>query len=159
MINPYTIVDTYQFFQVTPFLLRLFLNEGRHSGLTDYTNTRMPPKDRELQIYTWLDANLGELTSLIRELEKYQTKGTQFSYNVVFPDNHGQNYRMRSLGMTTAGKKGADDELTLAKSKYQIGDYLDVAILSPGADTSQINNHLKSKPKNRADRVSRNRIR
>lgn len=102
----------------------------------------MPSKNAELQVYTWLDANLSELTGLIREIEKYQTEGTQFSYNVVYPDNHGQGFRMRQLGLTVGGKETQDDDITLSKCRYQIGDYLDVAILPPGADASHVNDNL-----------------
>lgn len=102
----------------------------------------MPPRSSELQVYTWLDANLSELTGLIREIEKYQPEGTQFSYNVVYPDNHGQGFRMRQLGLTIGGQEAPDDDITLSKCRYQIGDYLDVAILPPGSDASHVNDNL-----------------
>lgn len=58
---------------------------------------------------------------------------------------------MRSIGLTIGGKKGPEDDVTLAKSRYQIGDYVDVAIIAPGEDASQVNDHLKNKnrPRNR----------
>lgn len=120
--------------------------------MSEYTNNKNPPRVSELQIYTWLDATLSELTGLIRELEQYQTKGTQFSFNVVFPDAFGPNYKTRSIGSTVGGKKGPDDDITLAKCRYQIGDFIDVAVIAPGGDTSQVNEHLnKNRIKSRGD--------
>lgn len=107
--------------------------------MSEYTNRRSPPKSRELQIYTWLDATLKELMGLVREIPEYRAKGTQFSFSVVFPEPSAPNFRMRPLGVTIGGKRGPDDELTLAEARYQIGDFIDVAILPAGFDASRIN--------------------
>lgn len=140
--------------------MRIFLSEGRHFPLSEYANNKIPPKISELEIYTWLDATLGELTGLIRELDKFQAKGTQFSFNVVFPDAFSPNYRMRPIGLTIGGKKGPDDDITLAKCRYQIGDFVDVAILAPGDDASQVNDHLnKNRSKHRGGDLNRGRVR
>lgn len=109
--------------------------------MSEYTNKQSPPKDRELQIYTWPDATLSELMSLIREVPEYRAKGTQFSFSIVFPEPSAPTYRMRSIGLTIGGKRGPDDNLTLAKCRYQIGDYIDVAILPAGADPNRINSN------------------
>lgn len=135
--------------QTCPFLLRIFLCKGRHFPMTEYTNRRIPPKGSELQIYTWLDATLSELMGLIREMPEYRAKGTQFGFSVVFPEPSTPSYRMRSIGVTIGGKKGPDDELTLAQCRYQIGDFIDVAILPAGADPARIN----------VQQTKRNRIR
>lgn len=108
--------------------------------MSEYTNRRIPPKTSELQIYTWLDATLSELMGLIREMPEYRAKGTQFSFSIVFPEPSAPTYRMRSIGTTIGGKRGPDDELTLSQCRYQIGDFIDVAILSSGADPSRLNN-------------------
>lgn len=124
--------------QICPFLLRIFLCEGHHFPMSDYTNRRIPPKHAELQIYTWLDATLSELTDLIREMPDYNSKGTQFSFSVVFPEPSAPSYRMRSIGATVGGKRGPDDELTLSQCRYQIGDFIDVAITVPGSDNARL---------------------
>ena len=38
---------------------------------------------------------------------------------------------MRDLGTTCTGKKGLDDNISLASAKFTIGDYIDVAISIP----------------------------
>ena len=40
-------------------------------------------------------------------------------------------YRLKEIGQTIAGQKGSDDSVSLASEKFQIGDYMDVAISSP----------------------------
>lgn len=139
-----TAVNTNNYSQVCPFFLRTFLCEGKHFPMSEYTNRKIPPKARELQIYTWLDATLSELMGLIRELPEYRNKGYQFSFSVVFPEPTHATYRMRHIGVTVGGKRGPDDDLTLAQCRYQIGDFIDVAILPPGADPSKIQASSKS---------------
>lgn len=43
-------------------------------------------------------------------------------------------YRMREIGSTINGRKEPDDLKSLAQSRFQIGDYLDVAIHIPNSD-------------------------
>lgn len=86
----------------------------------------------ELQIYTWLDASLRELTNLVIEVNKdARRKGTVFDFALVFPDVRSPIYRMRDIGSTFSGQKGPDDNKTLASVRFQIGDYLDIAISPP----------------------------
>ena len=40
-------------------------------------------------------------------------------------------YRMRDIGTTICGQKGPDDSKTLSDCRFQIGDYLDIAIQVP----------------------------
>lgn len=135
--------------QVCPFLLRVFLCEGRHHPMSEYTNSTIPPKPRELQIYTWLDATLSELMGLIREIPDYRSKGTQFSFSVVYPEPNNQAYRMRHIGFTVGGKKRPNDDLTLSKCRFQIGDFIDVAILPMGTDISRLYNQMNKKNRQR----------
>lgn len=118
--------------------------------MTEYTNRKIPPKPSQLQIYTWLDATLSELMELIRDHVKYSEKGTQFDFSIVFPEPSNPNYRIRSIGLTIGGKRGPDDELTLAQCRYQIGDFIDVAIRAPGtAEVSRPNNQFNKRNRHR----------
>ena len=117
--------------------------------MSEYTNRRIPPKTSELQIYTWLDATLSELMSLIREMPEYRSRGTQFSFSIVFAEPSSPTYRMRSIGLTIGGKRGPDDDLTLAQCRYQIGDFIDVAILPSGADPSRLNSQPNKRNRQR----------
>ncbi|KAL3882282.1 hypothetical protein ACJMK2_028644 [Sinanodonta woodiana] len=113
-----------------PLLLRVFYNTGRHHAMSEYSRGSVPTN--ELQIYTWMDATLKELTSLVKEVNPdARRKGTFFDFAVVFPDSRTQTYRMREIGTTCSGHRGADDSVTLANKRFQIGDYLDIAVTPP----------------------------
>lgn len=106
----------------------------------------------ELQIYTWLDASLKELTSLVREVSSImptiimiihafsvlhqvnpdaRRKGTFFDFAVIYPQ--GKNFVTRDIGTTVSGQKGPDDSKTLKDCRFVIGDYIDIAITPPNA--------------------------
>jgi histone deacetylase complex subunit SAP18 len=76
-----------------------------------------------------MDASLKELTSLIRDVNPdTRRKGTYFDFALVYPDSRPGTYRMREIGVTCSGQRGADDSKTLGLVKFQIGDYLDINI-------------------------------
>jgi len=113
-----------------PVLLRVFIGRNRHNALPDYTRGKTP--SNELQIYTWIDASLKEIASLIRAVHPdSRRRGTSFQFSIVFADPSSRNYRTRDIGMTTPGQPSPDDQVTLASKRFQIGDYLDVAISVP----------------------------
>ena len=73
--------------------------------------------------------------SLIREVNpETRQKGTTFSFSTVYPDVRRGGFRLKELGQTCSGRRGSDDETTLYSRKFQIGDYIDVAI-SPRSST------------------------
>ncbi|XP_057714426.1 histone deacetylase complex subunit SAP18 [Corythoichthys intestinalis] len=114
-----------------PLLLRVFTtNNGRHHRQEEFARGNVPSS--ELQIYTWMDATLRELTSLVKEVyPEARKKGTHFSFAIVYPDLRGKVYRFKDIGNTVSGKKCADDSMTLQSQRFQIGDYLDIAITPP----------------------------
>lgn len=135
-------------------LLRVFCSSsGRHHSLSEYSHGNTP--SNELQIYTWLDATLKELTMLVRDVnQETRKKGTYFDFALVFPDNRPGAYRMREIGVTCSGnKQGADDNKTLAQAKFQIGDYLDINITFPSTNSQ---NRFKDDRRDRRDRNDRN---
>ncbi len=109
-------------------LLRVFCNyTGRHNSRSDYNRSNVP--SNELQIYTWLDATLREITNLITEVNpEAKRKGTFFNFCVCYPNPNGPGFRMREIGSTTSGKRGPDDKASLQSKRFIVGDYLDVAI-------------------------------
>jgi len=118
-----------------PFLLRVFVSKGSPHAITEY-NPRpggggtLPPS--ELQIYTWLDCTLEELSSLVKEVNpEAKKKGTTFDFRLVYPDLRSNCYRFREVGSTTSGKKGPDDSKSLASVRFVIGDYLDIHVVLP----------------------------
>lgn len=123
-----------------PLLLRVFCNlSGRHNSKNDYL--RGVPGN-ELQIYTWLDASLKELTRLITEVyPDAKAKGSTFSFCVTWPNPHSRNYGMKEIGSTTIGSKGPDDNATLKSKQFVVGDFLDVAInVARGRENRDKNN-------------------
>ncbi|XP_045499050.1 histone deacetylase complex subunit SAP18 [Colias croceus] len=110
-----------------PLLLRVFCSTGRHNSPSDYARGGVP--QNELQIYTWMDATLRELTSLVKEVNpETRRKGTYFDFAIVYPDMRTPTYRMREIGVTCSGQRGNDDNKTLSQVKFQIGNYLDISI-------------------------------
>jgi len=87
----------------------------------------------ELQIYTWLDATLKELTGLVKEVNpEARRRGTYFDFSLVYPDlRQSPRCQSRDIGTTVAGQRGPDDQKTLADCKFVIGDFLDIAITPP----------------------------
>lgn len=86
----------------------------------------------ELQIYTWQDATLKELTALVRDVNPdTRRKGTYFDFALVHPDQFGPGYRMREIGVTCSGQRMADETTSLAQAKFTIGDYMDINITPP----------------------------
>ncbi|CAL8308774.1 unnamed protein product [Merluccius merluccius] len=114
-----------------PLLLRVFTtNSGRHHRGDEFARGNVPAS--ELQIYTWMDATLKELTSLVKEVyPEARKKGTHFSFAIVYPDQMRLGYRVKDIGSTVSGRKGADDAMTLQSQRFQIGDYLDIVITPP----------------------------
>lgn len=102
-----------------PLLLRVFCSTGRHNSPGDYARGNVP--QNELQIYTWMDATLRELTGLVKEVNpETRRKGTYFDFAIVYPDMRTPSYRMREIGVTCSGQRGGDDNKTLAQVKFQI---------------------------------------
>uniref|UniRef100_A0A914WIB0 18 kDa Sin3-associated polypeptide n=1 Tax=Plectus sambesii TaxID=2011161 RepID=A0A914WIB0_9BILA len=50
----------------------------------------------------------------------------------VSPDRMSSRYAVREIGNTCNGNRGVDDNKTLAQCKFEIGDFIDVAISIPG---------------------------
>jgi len=116
--------------ETCPLLLRVFTSTGRHNDIKEYERGHTP--ENEVQIYTWMDATLKELTGLIKEVNPdARRRGTYFNFRIVFYDLRMGRYNHRDIGSTVAGNKGVDDECSLMDSKFTIGDYLDVSISPP----------------------------
>ncbi|KAF8413083.1 hypothetical protein HHK36_001059 [Tetracentron sinense] len=103
---------------------------GGHHTKEDFVVRGKEPKD-EVQIYTWKDATLRELTDLVKEVAPAaRRRDAKLSFAFVYPDKNGR-YVVRQVGMTHSYGNGRrqDDSKALAELSFQIGDYLDVAIL------------------------------
>ncbi|XP_031259987.1 histone deacetylase complex subunit SAP18-like [Pistacia vera] len=111
-------------------LLRIFYKIGGHHSGEDFAVRGKEPKD-QFQIYTWKDATLRELTTLIKELGLASTRrDARLSFAFVCPDKNGR-FVVREVGRTLPYPYGRrrDYEKTLTELGFEIGNYLDVAIL------------------------------
>lgn len=64
-----------------------------------------------------MDATLREITALVKEVNPdARSKGTYFEFSLVYPEPRA-GYRMREIGVTCSGQKGADDNKTLAQAR------------------------------------------
>ncbi|KAJ7363544.1 Histone deacetylase complex subunit sap18 [Desmophyllum pertusum] len=101
-------------------------------------NSRTALPSNELQVYTWKDATLKELMSLVpREgfnPDAMAEKATMFDFcDLVFhPDaRRGGFYHERNWFSQRQGRKGADDAVTLESKKFQIGAFPLMLLFKP----------------------------
>ncbi|GAB5359172.1 hypothetical protein AAMO2058_000522000 [Amorphochlora amoebiformis] len=114
--------------KICPLLLRVFCKLGEHHHAEDFKDLNKEPTEDEFQIYTWKDATLGELTSLIKGVRKAARRRTaRLSFAFVYPDRSGKKV-VRVVGQTFATRRSDDGHKSLADLHFETGDYLDVAI-------------------------------
>jgi histone deacetylase complex subunit SAP18 len=114
--------------KVCPFLVKVYFKENDFNNLDDMNN-EIFPKNRELYIYTWMDASLRELTILIKDSIDILRKreGCALNFSFIFPDSKGKLQR-KEIGTVYTNKKSYDESKTLQQLKYTIGDYIDISI-------------------------------
>ncbi|KVH89160.1 Sin3 associated polypeptide p18 [Cynara cardunculus var. scolymus] len=101
-----------------PLLLRVFTKIGGHHSQADFAVRGKEPKD-EVQIYTWMDATLRELTDLVKEVApEARRRDALLSFAFV-----GKTFSYPNARRPDDGSKA------LGSLSFEIGDYLDVAIL------------------------------
>uniref|UniRef100_A0A2K5E7N8 Histone deacetylase complex subunit SAP18 n=1 Tax=Aotus nancymaae TaxID=37293 RepID=A0A2K5E7N8_AOTNA len=117
--------------ETLPLLPRVFTaNDSRHHRVDEFSRGNVPSSD--WQMYTWMDVTLKELTGLVKEVyPEARQKGTRFNFALVFTAAKRPGYGVKEIGSTMSGRKGTDDSVTLQSQKFQIGDYLDIAITPP----------------------------
>eukprot|EP00727_Mastigamoeba_balamuthi_P010324 m51a1_g5914 putative histone deacetylase complex subunit sap18-like (182) ;mRNA; f:34737-35669 len=112
-----------------PFLLRVFHKTGAHFTASDY-HTHGKEPDSEIQIYTWRDATMREITDLIKiVLPEARRKDARLEYSFVFPGPDGHNV-LREAGYALSVTHTEGDDRTLDQLGFAIGDFLDVAIVN-----------------------------
>ncbi|CAH8568525.1 unnamed protein product [Heterobilharzia americana] len=126
-----------------PLLLRMFCSTKKHNNVMEYSRGKTPLN--ELQVYTWLDATLRELASLVKQVNpESRRRGTLFDFALVFPDHRSPTYRMRELGTVCSGSPSDTDRIMLKDVQFTIGDMIDVAICPPLTDIN--NPYTKDTP-------------
>eukprot|EP01040_Poterioochromonas_malhamensis_P000560 gene560-600_t len=133
-----------------PFLLRCFWKSNQNNNPKDY---RHVPKgiypNQEVQIYTWLNSSLREISNLLKDvIISAREQPVTFCFNVVSMDNNGF-FVMRRIGEVAADKEGADDNKTLKQSNFEVGEFLDIAIIQPNNSSNQFRGANSSGSNNR----------
>nr|KAJ0198152.1 hypothetical protein LSAT_V11C700365650 [Lactuca sativa] len=104
---------------------------GGHHNQTDFAVRGKEPKD-EVQIYTWMDATLRELTDLVKEVApEARRRDAMLSFAFVYPTKTGH-FTIKEVGKTLSypnARRPDDGSKALGSLSFEIGDYLDVAIL------------------------------
>mmetsp|Transcript_17171 Transcript_17171/g.25424 ORF Transcript_17171/g.25424 Transcript_17171/m.25424 type:complete len:124 (-) Transcript_17171:35-406(-) len=113
--------------KVCPFLLRCFIRSNSHNRPEVFQSEDTLPKD-ELQIYTWKDANLREITNLVQGVHDLPRKrNAKLEFAFVFPDRSGKMI-LREIGSIHSSRPGPTDMTTLKDLGFKIGDYIDICV-------------------------------
>jgi hypothetical protein len=91
--------------QRCPFLLRVFVRVNRPLRIAEFDDARRLPED-ELQVYTWPDATLSELATLVMEVEPSpRRRRANLRFATVYrPQTGGGKPMLRDLGKITVGQ-------------------------------------------------------
>ncbi|KAH9605168.1 hypothetical protein KSS87_011124 [Heliosperma pusillum] len=102
-----------------PLLLRVFTKVGSHHTHEDFAIRGKEPKD-EVQIYTWKDATLRELTDLVKEVSPpARRRDARLSFATVYPDRNGR-MQVKKMGETFSNpNKRKDDNIALGDTFFQ----------------------------------------
>ena len=67
------------------------LQHGAHHHLEEFAERGKEPKE-EVQVYTWMDATLRELTELIQEVQPAaRRQQARLEFALIYPDRRGRN--------------------------------------------------------------------
>lgn len=110
-----------------PMYVRLFCRMHGHHRLEEYGRGRQPVND-EVDVYTWRDASLRELSDLIKEVNlECRRRDAKFSFHLIYHDYRGH-FHSKPLGTVSNSRPGRDDSKTLDELRFVQGDFIDVAI-------------------------------
>ncbi len=74
----------------------------------------------QVQIYTWPDATLRELTDLVKEVQPAARRTTaRLEFALIYPDKKGRNV-LRVIGGAHSTRPGPDDIKTLKQLNFQV---------------------------------------
>jgi histone deacetylase complex subunit SAP18 len=109
----------------------------------DFANAGKEPAG-EVQIYTWKDATLRELTELVKGVNSASThRSARLSFAFVYPDKTGKAPPKRLLLIPMLGRPivrpvgycwsnprrvDRDDNKTLDELRFETGDFLDISV-------------------------------
>jgi histone deacetylase complex subunit SAP18 len=110
-----------------PMYVRLFCRMNGHHRPEEFGREKVPIED-EVTVYTWKDANLSELASLIKEVNvECRRRDANFSFQLVYQDMKGR-FHSKPIGIVSNSRSGRNDNITLEALRFVQGDFIDVAI-------------------------------
>lgn len=75
----------------------------------------------QVQVYTWMDATLRELSDLVKDVQPAaRARNARISFAFVYPDRKGRNV-MRQVGTVHSARPHEDDHKSLRQLNFQIG--------------------------------------
>eukprot|EP01001_Neometanema_parovale_P011481 NODE_7730_length_746_cov_91.608347_g7480_i0.p1 GENE.NODE_7730_length_746_cov_91.608347_g7480_i0~~NODE_7730_length_746_cov_91.608347_g7480_i0.p1 ORF type:complete len:233 (+),score=58.43 NODE_7730_length_746_cov_91.608347_g7480_i0:69-701(+) len=117
--------------EVCPLLLRVFVKKEEHHKLEEFQDRAADLVDDEVQIYTWKDATLLELTQLVQQV-KSMTKepGVSLHFNLV--SNSKGKFTEKAMGTirSETTRRSEDDRKSLQDTPFEIGDFVDIAVVN-----------------------------
>ncbi len=106
----------------------MFVQTNNKPSEADFKFKRTDIQQDEVQIYTWKDASLEELTGLIKGIcPQANHRTARIHFGFVYPNKLGENV-IRWVGQTFGSRKSLDDSKTLEMLGFEIGDYLSVSV-------------------------------
>eukprot|EP00392_Amoebophrya_sp_AT5.2_P003041 g3046.t1 len=71
--------------RTAPFLLRIFYRNEKHHRIEEFRQKRINIDD-ELQVYTWIDVSLRELSDLIKDvLPDTRARNIKLHFKLIYP--------------------------------------------------------------------------
>ncbi|KAI8853577.1 Sin3 associated polypeptide p18-domain-containing protein [Chytridium lagenaria] len=112
-----------------PFLIRMFCKVGGHHNADEYSINKLPTAD-EVQLYTWKDATLKELVSLLSQSRpEVANVNARISFRAAYQDvTRGGVYHLKDIGAVNNYRRSIEDDKTLDEVSFVIGDFIDVGI-------------------------------
>lgn len=83
----------------------LYTQEGGHHNVEEFEPRGKEPED-EVQMYTWMDATLRELTDLVKEVQSAaRNPRARLQFALIYPDRQGKNVLKPVCGALVGLKK------------------------------------------------------
>mmetsp|Transcript_28461 Transcript_28461/g.71482 ORF Transcript_28461/g.71482 Transcript_28461/m.71482 type:complete len:147 (-) Transcript_28461:308-748(-) len=115
--------------KVCPFLLRVFIKVGANFREENFARSTIT---EDVQIYTWFDASVRELTALIKEVcPEARERNAALNFAFVYPTRRGVMV-VRPVARSFSRRKSADDAKTLQELRFEVGDFLAVSVFPEG---------------------------
>ncbi|KAF9901789.1 Histone deacetylase complex subunit sap18 [Linnemannia zychae] len=130
--------------KLCPFLLKMFYKQGEHNRVDWYSPTATPPKSSELQLYTWKNATLGEIASLVKQaipdlIDSSLPGGGELKFRHIFLDLKRGIFVGRDIGnVMIADMLVAEDEESGAGGVEGAGEGEDVEMKTDGEASGDV---------------------